>query len=1255
VISSKSSLPLTTARTFRATPLLFGLLLLLLFGAAVIWPSRSLAVRPQSQNFNVKRQRPEFVPGQALVRFKPGRAFEGRTNVAVARRELSATPAENSVTQAIDIEVNRFAGSEIVDGLRLARMPTDKTLETVAALQSRDDVLYAEPNYLRHLEVTPNDPSFSSLYAMPLIGAPQAWDVTTGSRNIVVAVIDEGIDRVHPDLQANIWTNPSPGSISGISGDVNGYDFRDSTGNIIAETHATHVGGTIGAVGNNSAGVAGVNWQVSLMSLRFISDATGSGTSADAMKAYNYVKQMRDLWASSNHTKGADIRVANASYGGGGYSQAEADALNAMGQSGVLFVAAAGNDSSDSDVHPHYPSGYSLPNVISVAATTSSDTLAGFSNFGAHTVLIGAPGSGILSTLPNNSYGTLSGTSMAAPHVAGAAALLSSVNSNLSVNQLRSLLAFNGDPISALQGKSVTGRRLNVFKSLQAMNESDTTPPGTVTNLQVASQNGRSVNVSWTASGDDGATGQASLYDLSFVDQNTNAVIPLTSVAPTTSGANQSVNFNLPYRHTTGTIRVREFDNVGNEGTPATTSVSVPVNAADPYVTTLSSPASLSTGGTALGLTFDDHYQLNYPLPFAFPFFGQAYSSLHVSTNGNLYFSPPPLRSNGDADDVPGSTADLSLRKMISGMWDDLDLSRGNGADVYVVQPDATRIIFRWQGVQFGDGTPINFEIELKNDGTITTRYGAGNTNLLPVVGISGGEPDPYVIDALTSELSPKTLTNAQSAVFTPRSSCTYSLTPTSLNFSPSGGSSTINVTTQSSCPWTATSNDSFITITNGSSGTGNGTVSYSVAVNPLTTTRSGTMTIAGLTFTVTQDSQAPTPPAVIQFGSTGPGGSEGNGQIFISVTRNGDRSGVSTVDFATSDNAGAQACSVTNGNASARCDYESVSTKLVFAPNESIKTIGISIINDAYKEGDETFTAKLTNVSGASLGSQATATVTIIDNDSANGPNPLSDASFFVRQHYIDFLNREPDASGLAFWTDQTTSCGAVDLTVCRVNVSGAFFLSIEFQQTGYLVERIYKTAFADSVGTSTLGGTHTLKVPLVRFEQFLPDTLRIGQGVIVNQGNWQDQLEANKIAFTQEFVQRSAFLNAFPTSMTPAVFVQTLADNAGVPANDPDRTQAVNEFNGATNIADVAARGRALRDLAENTTVFNQERNRAFVLTQFFGYLRRNPNDPQDTDYTGYEFWLNKLNAANGDYIAAEMVKAFLSSTEYNQRFAQ
>jgi len=1146
---------------FGAKATIFVFLLLTILATTILLPSRSHATRSISPANNTKRGRPDFVPGEALVRFKPGRAFEGPAIVTAPRKELSAAPSD---IEQLPVQLDRFAGSDLVEGLRIARTAPDDTLKAVAALKTRDDVLYAEPNFIRQVEVTPNDPSFNQLYGMNLIGAPQAWDVTQGSRNIVVGVIDEGIDRTHEDLQANIWTNPSPGSIPGISGDVNGYDFRDGTGNIVPESHATHVAGTIGAVGNNGLGVAGVNWQVSLMSLRFISETAGSGTTTDAIKAYNYVKQMRDLWSSSSHTKGADIRAVNASYGGGGYSQAEADAINAMGQSGVLFVAAAGNDATDSDVHPNYPADYALANVMSVAATTSTDTLAGFSNFGRHSVLLGAPGSGILSTLPNNAYGALSGTSMAAPHVTGAAALLCAANSNLSVSQLRALLAFNGDTIAALQGRSLTGRRLNVFKSLQAMNENDTTPPGMVTNLQVTSQNGRSIKVSWTASGDDGPSGQASLYDVSFVDGNTNAVVPLTSVAPVSSGSSQSVTVNIPYRHTAGTIRVRAFDNVGNEGTPATIPLSVPLGFADPYITTLNSPAALSTGGTALGLTFDDRYLENYVLPFSFSFFGQLYNAVTISTNGNLYFSPPPKRPNGDADDVPSSTADLSLNKMISGMWDDLDLSRGNGADVYVVQPGAGRIIFRWQGVQFNDGSPINFEIELQSDGHIITRYGSGNTNLLPVVGISGGEPDPYVITQLTSELSPITLTNAQSATFTPRTTVQL----TSANY-------TVN---------------------------------------------------------------------------------EGDGHASITLTRSGDLSGPSTVSFATSDTAGTQNCATANGKASARCDYVSVFGAAQFGAGENAKTVTIPIIDDSLVEGPETFTVSISNGSGASLGAQTTATVTIIDNDSSNGPNPLSDNSFFVRQQYLDFLNREPDPPGMVFWTNQMTNCGATDLTVCRVNVSGAFFLSIEFQQTGYLVERIYKGAFGDTTGSSTLGGTgHTLRVPTVRLSQFLPDTQQIGQGVVVGQGNWQQQLEDNKNSFSEDFVRRSAFLGSFPLSMTAATFVDTLNNNARdgndvKPLSQSERDNLVTALTNGT-----MTRGQVLRSVAEHANLVNSEKNRAFVLMQYFGYLRRNPNDPQDTDYTGYEFWLSKLNQFNGDYLAAEMVKAFLASSEYNQRFAQ
>jgi subtilisin family serine protease len=1170
----------TPYRRLISKPLSFGFLLLLL-AASTLFTQRSGATRQTSlsvsqENPSEKRRRPEFVPGELLVRFKQNRAFEGTQQLTVPNNDASVQTFQKSgslaaSTQQVTVNVERFAGSDLVDGLRIARMAPADTMKAVTAFQARDDVLYAEPNYIVHGDKTPNDPRFltNELYGLAKIGAPQAWDLTTGDRSVVVGVIDEGIDISHPDLVANIWTNPSPGSIAGITGDVNGYDFRNNSGTVFSgnsgEFHATHVAGTIGAVGNNNQGVVGVNWQVSLMSLKFIDYVSNSGTDSDAIKAYNYAKQMRDLWMSSGGKGGANIRALNASYGGGGYSQASADAISAIGQSGILFVAAAGNDSSDTDLHPNYPSNYSLSNVVSVAATDSSDSLAGFSNFGSRSVLLGAPGVGILSTTPNNTYGSFNGTSMATPHVTGAAALLCAANPNLSVNQLRALLSFNGDIVPALQGKTLSGRRLNVFKSLQAIGEGDTTPPGTVGGFQVTWQNGRRVNLSWTASGDDGPLGQASLYDISFVDQTTSAVVPLTSLAPAISGTAQSITVNLPYRHFSGTIRLREFDNVGNEGAPASVQVNVPPNFADPYVTSLNPHAALSTGGTALGLTFDDRYRENYPLPFAFSYFGQLYNAVTISTNGNLYFSTPPKRANGDADDVPSSISDLSQFKMIAGMWDDLDLSRGNGADVYVVQPNSSTIIFRWQGVPCNDqghgctgGDPINFEIELRNDGTITTRYGSGNTNLFPVVGISAGEPDAYVIDALTSELSPKTLTNAQSAVFSPR--------------------------------------------------------------------------------------------ATVQFSSPSYSVTEGSPHADVLVSRSGDTTSAATVSFTTSDSAGSQSCSVNNGQASSRCDYMTTFGTVQFAAGETSKSILIPIVDDSYVEGPETFTVSLSNGLGTSLGAQITATVTINDNDSAAGANPLDGTAFFVRQHYLDFLSREPDPFGLAFWINNIDGCspqpGCTEIQ--HINTSAAFFLSTEFQGTGYLVERIYRVAYGPGSGTSTLGGTHTLSVPIIRFNEFLPDTQEIAQGVVVGQTGWETVIENNKQAFTAEFVQRPRFISAFPTSMTPAQFVDALNTNAGNALSPTERDQLVNDL--TTN---AKTRAQVLRAVAEDPALNSAEFNRAFVLIQYFGYLRRNPNDPQDSDYTGYDFWLTKLNLFSGNYVAAEMVKAFIVSTEYRNRF--
>jgi hypothetical protein len=270
---------------------------------------------------------------------------------------------------------------------------------------------------------------------------------------------------------------------------------------------------------------------------------------------------------------------------------------------------------------------------------------------------------------------------------------------------------------------------------------------------------------------------------------------------------------------------------------------------------------------------------------------------------------------------------------------------------------------------------------------------------------------------------------------------------------------------------------------------------------------------------------------------------------------------------------------------------------------------------------------------------------------------NPIDQASFFVRRHYQDFLGRDPDQSGWNFWTNQITSCGtnAQCNEVRRVDVSASFFLSIEFQNNGYLVERFYKVAYGDAPGNSTFGGAHQLSVPNVRFSEFLQGTQRIGQNVIVLAPGWEQLLESNKQAYALEFVQTARFITAFPTSMTPTQFVDQLNQRAGNVLLAGERTAAINLFSGAADTSNTTARARAVRQVAEDTDLYNAEFNRAFVLAEYFGYLRRNPNDaPESTlDYTGYDFWLTKLNQFNGNYINAEMVKAFLSSIEYRQRF--
>jgi subtilisin family serine protease len=278
--------------------------------------------------------------------------------------------------------------------------------------------------------------------------------------------------------------------------------------------------------------------------------------------------------------------------------------------------------------------------------------------------------------------------------------------------------------------------------------------------------------------------------------------------------------------------------------------------------------------------------------------------------------------------------------------------------------------------------------------------------------------------------------------------------------------------------------------------------------------------------------------------------------------------------------------------------------------------------------------------------------------NFTITGWNQIDNSRFFVAQHYRDFLSREPDDSGLNFWTNGITSCTAPwnCLEPARVNTSAAFFLSIEFQETGYLVERIYKSAYGEADALSALDtypSQHPIKAPIVRFNEFLGDSQQISKNVQVGVGNWTAQLEANKVAFTQDFVTRTRFTTAYPTTMTPAQFVDALFQKAVVVPTSAERDSIIAEFGGAGTSTDTFARARALRRVAENTVLKQQETSKAFVLMQYFGYLRRDPNGAPDTDHTGYDFWLTKLNAFGGNYVNAQMVEAFIVSGEYRNRF--
>ncbi|HEX9918239.1 MAG TPA: S8 family serine peptidase [Pyrinomonadaceae bacterium] len=435
----------------------------------------------------------ELEDAEVIVRFRPG------TSRAAIER----------ITEALnDRLLDRF---EFINNQAVIADEDGLAPETVAAeYRGLPDVEYAEPNFVIELDPTdnaadfgeelrgnndddddddppvvrhpgdggmePNDPLFKEQWSLLNTGqragksgadvcATRAWAKTKGSRKIVVAVIDTGVDYTHQDLQSNIWTRPAslaPYSDEDLGDfdDRHGFDASDNDGDPMDDNgHGTHCAGIIGAEGDNSDGIAGVNWEVEIMPLKFLG-RNGSGTTKDAIECINYVVARKKA--------GVDVRIISASWGSTARSRALGDAIKRAGDEGILFIAAAGNSSTNNDARPHYPSNYDLPNVLSVAALTRQDVLARFSNYGAKTVHIAAPGSEIMSTWPGNQYEEHSGTSMATPVVSGVAALILSVNPDLSVSDLRRRLLDTVDKLPALDGKVSSGGRVNAASAVRA-------------------------------------------------------------------------------------------------------------------------------------------------------------------------------------------------------------------------------------------------------------------------------------------------------------------------------------------------------------------------------------------------------------------------------------------------------------------------------------------------------------------------------------------------------------------------------------------------------------------------------------------------------------------------------------------------------------------------------------------------------------------------------------------------------------------
>jgi subtilisin family serine protease len=537
----------------------------------------------------------------------------------IVRFNTSAMTGVSSVAQTASLLVGSGAEFQVLRGLGLVGQVLVRSTGASAGmvqsvLASNGNVAGFERDAIHQFDALPNDPQVGQLWGLENSGqngglpdadidASAAWGISTGSSNVVVAVVDTGVDWRHSDLAANIWTNAREVAGNGVDDDgnglvddVHGYNFAGNTGDPMDDNgHGTHVAGTIAAVGNNGVGVSGINWAGSIMPLKFLG-ADGSGYTSDAIRAINYATMERTRF-------GVNVRAINMSWGGGGYSAALGAAIQAAGEAGILCVAAAGNSGRNNDTSPQYPSSYDASGLLAVAATDNRDNLASFSNYGATSVDLAAPGVSILSTYPNNRYVSLSGTSMATPHVAGVAALAWSVAPNATVAEIKNAILGGVDRIAGLSGKVATGGRLNAYNTLRLLNTPTPRPPeigslavsaGSLTAGSLATLTARGVT------DPDGSVSGVWFYQDSNNNGQWDAADRVLGSTSTIAGQQASMTLNTA-GYAPGTYRVfaRAQDSSALWSTAVSTTFQVV--AADDYGNNAQAAAAVNVGSTVAG------------------------------------------------------------------------------------------------------------------------------------------------------------------------------------------------------------------------------------------------------------------------------------------------------------------------------------------------------------------------------------------------------------------------------------------------------------------------------------------------------------------------------------------------------------------------------------------------------------------------------------------------------------------------------